>query len=52
VNFPEIGRSFFGDTEGPAREALGDAGFAEAWAIGRAMDTVQIAELLTSTGPD
>ena len=46
VTFPGIGRSHLGDPAIPTREALGDEAFAEAAAIGRAMDLEEMVELL------
>ena len=53
VNFPEAGTALFGDQEIPAREALGDAGFEAAAAIGREMDIdAIIAFLIRPDGED
>ena len=47
MTFPEVGRSHLGDPAIPTRAALGDEAFAEAAAIGRAMDLEQMVELLS-----
>ena len=46
VTFPEVATTMFGDPVAGARTALGAEGFAEATAIGRAMDLEQMIELL------
>ncbi|MDP9225167.1 MAG: hypothetical protein M3P18_15230 [Actinomycetota bacterium] len=46
VTFPETGASLIGDPGVAAREALGDDAYAEAAAIGRAMDLEQMVQLL------
>jgi non-specific serine/threonine protein kinase len=46
VTFPEVGTALLGDPAVAAREALGDEAFAEAAAIGRAMDLEQMVEFL------
>jgi tetratricopeptide (TPR) repeat protein len=48
VTFPEVATSMFGDPAAEARAALSDDAFAEATAIGRAMDVEQMVEFLSN----